>query len=42
VKKRICEKCNVELKNIELKDVYQCPKCKMIVSERLKKPEDRD
>ncbi len=24
---KLCERCKVALKNIELKDVYQCPVC---------------
>jgi Zn-finger nucleic acid-binding protein len=30
---KLCERCKVELKPTELKDVYKCPVCKGVVIE---------
>ena len=30
----ICERCKVVLKKIELKDLYQCPICKVVYDKK--------
>lgn len=35
---KLCIRCKVALKTTELKDVYKCPACNMIINDRL---EDR-
>tara|TARA_R100000008_G_C3566763_1_gene159579 strand:- start:1072 stop:1212 length:141 start_codon:yes stop_codon:yes gene_type:complete len=37
----LCQRCKIALTKTELKNVYQCPMCKVVIGEKTELPRDQ-